>query len=46
MTAEQERAAVVAWLREQVNGTTLPFRFAKHSVAAAIERGEHKEPKQ
>lgn len=37
MTAEQERAAVVAWLRRQ-------YSEAWKAAADAIERGEHLPP--
>jgi hypothetical protein len=43
MTAEQERAAIVKWLREQYplphHGD--PVSMEAHYLADAIERGDH-----
>ena len=42
-SAETERAAVVAWLREQANSTTADVLRARDLDAAdLIERGEHR----
>jgi hypothetical protein len=41
--AALERAAVVAWLREQANSTNVAVLCARDSdTAHAIERGEHR----
>ena len=40
---DRERAAVVAWLREQANSTNVAILCARDSdTAHAIERGEHR----
>lgn len=49
MTADEERAAVVAWLQSQAQRwrtqESWPMRSAIEMHAAAIERGDHhKEP--